>query len=245
MSHLFVYTKYNHLIHSKIQMQGFIYIYFHSLEYSYFVEGFPNVTTIHIFYLTQSVRVLLRLALRDGQCPNLLLSQHPKLLLHLLLRLRWRHQLFRRLLLRLGWCHQRQRRLWSKDLATKDKPSFRNFQSPNSHQLYPECKSLPQRLDFLTTSIFKFRKWLKLLWNRGRGFSIFGDSSQQLWNVLPFCFWWLPYLLALTLTPPKERRRANKSPKSILFFKLSVFAQLKSSIISFVVLATKEWITFS
>ena len=24
MSHLFVYTKYNHLIHSKIQMQGFI-----------------------------------------------------------------------------------------------------------------------------------------------------------------------------------------------------------------------------
>ena len=30
MSHLFVYTKYNHLIHSKFQMQGFIYTYFHS-----------------------------------------------------------------------------------------------------------------------------------------------------------------------------------------------------------------------
>ena len=25
-------TKYNHLIHSKFQMQGFIYTYFHSLE---------------------------------------------------------------------------------------------------------------------------------------------------------------------------------------------------------------------
>ena len=37
------------------------------------------------------------------------------------------------------------------------------------------------------TSIFKFRKWLKLLWNRGRGgFSIFGDSSQLLWIFLPF-----------------------------------------------------------
>ena len=67
-----------------------------------------------------------------------------------------------------------------------------NFQSPNSQQLYPECKSLPQCLDFLTTSIFKFRKWLKLLWNRGKGFSIFGDSSQHEWAFLPFFFWWLP-----------------------------------------------------
>ena len=125
--------------------------------------------TIHIFYLTQSVHVLLRLALRDGR-QNFLLGQLPKLLLRLLLRLRRRRRLFHRLLLRL---RRRQQRLWSKDLATKDKPSFCNFQSPNSQQLYPECKSLPQRLDFLTTSIFKFRKWLKLLWNRGRGGSPF------------------------------------------------------------------------
>ena len=189
MSHLFVYTKYNHSIHSKFQMQGFIYPYFHS----YFVEGFPNVTTIHIFYLIQSVRVLLRLALRDGRRQNFLLSWLPKLLLHLLLRLRRRHWLFRHLLLRLGWCRQRQRRLWSKDLATKDKPSFRNFQSPNSHQLYPECKSLPQRLDFLTTSIFKFRKWLKFLWNRGRGGSPFLEIVHNCCEVFfPVFFWWLP-----------------------------------------------------
>ena len=37
------------------------------------------------------------------------------------------------------------------------------------------------------TSIFKFQKWLKLLWNRGKGgFFIFGDSSQLLWNFFPF-----------------------------------------------------------
>ena len=39
------------------------------------------------------------------------------------------------------------------------------------------------------TLIFKFRKWLKLLWNRGR-FSIFGDSSHLLWNFFPSL--WLP-----------------------------------------------------
>ena len=42
------------------------------------------------------------------------------------------------------------------------------------------------------TLIFKFQKWLKLLWNRGRGeVSIFGDSTQLLWKFLPF-FCWLP-----------------------------------------------------
>ena len=102
------------------------------------------------------------------------------------MRLRRFHRLFHRLLLRLG---RRQRRLWSKDLATKDKPSFRNFQSPNSHQLYPECKSLPHRLDFLTTSIFKFQKWLKLLWNWERGGSPFLEIVHNMSEV--FCHFFL------------------------------------------------------
>ena len=32
------------------------------------------------------------------------------------------------------------------------------------------------------TSIFVFKKWLKLLWNKGRGSQIFWDSSHNVWN---------------------------------------------------------------